>query len=164
MDGWTEDLRGGLGRRSASPVCQRYGSSGPNVYSLALTHSCLVELPLGQAHTHTTNILSNAAISSLPLDFREKEAEGLCADSQTLVMDEIKVCVQCVHLKRCTFQHAAHPQQLPPPCPCILMCASNDPGPVSRSFPKVIITTEQALLSIQRARQRDGEEKHPSWC
>lgn len=77
MDGqriWEEDLD-----TATHPVCQHYGSSGPNVYSLALTHSCLViclwASPL-QTHTrikgNVFNILSNIGIYSVLLDYKSK--------------------------------------------------------------------------------------------
>lgn len=71
MDGWTVDLRGGLGN-STHPVCQCCGSSGPNVYSLAIAHSCLVIcLWASPRQTHTSidgnvfNILSNTSFMRL---------------------------------------------------------------------------------------------------
>lgn len=77
MDGWTEDLRGGLGHHSP-----------PSVPTLRVEWTkCLLtgtntqlfgDLPLGQPHTDTFNILSNTAIFSLSLVYkgRREEKEG----------------------------------------------------------------------------------------
>lgn len=64
---WEEDLD-----TATHPVCQHCGSSGPNVYSLAITHSCLVICLWAsptQTHTHVKgnvfNILSNTSFMRL---------------------------------------------------------------------------------------------------
>lgn len=74
MDGWTEDLRGGLGH--CSPPCVPALRVEWTKCLLTGTNTQLFgDLPVGQAHTDTFNILSNIAISSFSLDYKKKKEE-----------------------------------------------------------------------------------------
>lgn len=74
MDGWTEDLRGGLGHRS-SPCVPALWVEWTKCLLTGTNTQLFDDLPLGQAHTDTFNILFDTAISSFSLKYRKKKVE-----------------------------------------------------------------------------------------
>lgn len=74
MDGWTEDLRGGLGHHS-SPSVPALPIKWTKCLLIGTNTQLFDDVPLGQSNTVTFNILFKIAMSSFFLHYKKKEEE-----------------------------------------------------------------------------------------